>query len=57
MWKFHLEYFQHVIIMTKAQSTPTSAPGLQLPIAQQMNPTIQQNSQVLSSGESMLQLH
>ena len=41
---------------TAVQSTPTSAPNLQLPIAQQMNPTIQQNSQVLPSGESILQL-
>jgi hypothetical protein len=30
--------------------------GLQLPTVQQMNPTIQQNSQVLPSGESILQL-
>jgi hypothetical protein len=39
-----------------AQSTPTSALNLQLPMAQQMNPTIQQNSQVLPFGDSMLQL-
>ena len=39
-----------------AQSTPTSALNLQLPMAQQMNPTIQQNSQVLPFGDSILQL-
>ena len=39
-----------------AQSTPTSVLNLQLPMAHQMNPTIQQNSQVLPFGDSMLQL-
>ena len=39
-----------------AQSTPTSTLNFQLPIAQQMNPTIQQNSQALPSGDPMLQL-
>ena len=38
------------------QSTPTTALDFQLPIAQQMNPTIQQNSQALPSGDPMLQL-
>ena len=38
------------------QSTPTTALDFQLPIAQQMNPTIQQNNQVLPSGDPMLQL-
>ena len=41
-----------------AQSTPsrTAALNFQLPIAQQMNPTIQQNSQVLPMWRPMLQL-
>jgi len=45
------------------QSTPTSALNFQLPIAQQMqptiqqmNPTIHQNSQLSASGDPMLQL-
>ena len=38
------------------QSTPTTVLDFQLPIAQQMQPTIQQNSQVLPSGDPMLQL-
>ena len=41
----------------EAQSTQTSALNFQLPIAQQMNPTIQQNNQVLPFGDSMVQLH
>jgi hypothetical protein len=35
---------------------PQALTGLQLPTIQQMNPTIQQNSQVLPSGDPMLQL-
>ena len=41
----------------EAQSTQTSALNFQLPIAQQMNPTIQQNNQVSPFGDSMVQLH
>jgi hypothetical protein len=45
-----------VVAAQATQSTPTAALNFQLPIAQQMNPTIQQNSQVLPSGDPMLQL-
>ena len=40
------------------QSIPAPTPSaFQLPTVQQLNPTIQQNSQVLPSGDSILQLH
>ena len=38
-------------------AAPQIIGGLQLPTVEQMNPTIQQNSQVLPFGDTMLELH